>query len=1176
MRKPQYFAPTNWFLSHPTTAYFLIILLCCIGSFIFSKLPKEKFPDITVPRLYITTVDAGSSPQDIENLITKPLEKEINSMVGLAKIKEINSSSGQDLSTIAVEFESNVSINLAREQLKTAIEKARPSLPEKLTKEPMITEVNFSDLPVMYLHLSGEKDAFIMGKYAKRIKDKLELIKEISKVDIVGDIKRVVQINVDKYKMGFAGVSMKDIEDAITRENLNIGLGSLETTRMKRNIHVRGSFQSLADLEKVVIQNIHGAPIYLRDIAQIQEGTADTSSYARLNSHTVITLNILKKSGANLLDLSEHIATLLRQEKQALPPDIKLSISGDTSKQTEHSFNELINSIILGFLLVLFILMFFMGMNTAFFVALSVPLSVFVTFLALPLGNLIVGTNITLNFIVLFALLFALGIIVDDAIVVIENAHRIFHTQKVPIIEAIKLAAGEVFWPVLSGTLTTLAPFIPLLFWQGIVGKFMIYLPVILIFTLSASLIVAFLMNPVFALSSIQSSKKQKSLFRKPQFWLFLVLGLGLRLVHYNFYGNLILLIIIFLTLHELLFIRLIQQFQIHFLPKLMQTYDRLLRFSLQGLRPVWYLIAMVIMLALAIMTVWIRVPSNKIFFFPSNKNPNKIVIYLNLPIGTKLAITDSLTRLTETRILQFFKNKPNLVNSVISNVGSGVNDRIGGLGASNMPNKAVIDIAFADFQTRKGARTGIYLDSLRQLLSSIHGATLSIEAEKTGPPTGHPVNIELSGDDYPQLIETTLSLKKYLSKQIQGIDDLHMDINTKVPEMNLKIDRELANSQGLSTAQIASELRSAILGKEISQYRGNPQEDYPIILRFQSQQRQDIEQVLNTYLTYRMKNGQPASVPLSTFINVDYGHSYDVIKHKNSKRTITLYANILNGYSVTSINNNISQAIADFSSDALLANSDIQIHQTGETKEQAETNNFLSMALLITLGIMLTILIIQFDSLSKPIIILTEILFSFIGVLFGFGLSKMEISTIMVGVGMVGLAGIVVKNAILLIEFTDELRTRGYRLRESIIQAGKARIIPVLLTTLSAVGSLFPLAIGFNIDLYSWLNTGDAKIFFGGDSVVFWGPLAWTLIFGLIFAFLLTLVLVPSMYLLVFRLKRPLIKFYASKWIALTILIPPLFFLLLFIIFAVRKLQGRKMFLTVAKPSKISYFNKF
>lgn len=1158
------FAPTNWFTKHTTAAYFLIILLSCVGTFIFSRLPKEKFPDIVLPKIFVVTVDAGSSPRDIENLITKPLEKEISAMGGGAKVKKISSISAQDISTIIVEFESKVPIGLAREQVKTAIDRARANLPEKLTKEPMVNEVNFSDLPVMYMHLSGGKDGLLMKAHAKRIKDKLETITEISKVEIVGALERVVQINVDKYKMEFAGISLKDIEDAVSRENLNIGIGTLKTEEMQRHIHMRGSFQSLADLRQVVIQNIHGAPIYLRDIAEIKDGTADTISYSRLNSKPVVTLNILKKSGANLLDLSEKVHKILQEEQQILPKDIKLSISGDTSKQTEHSFNELINSIVLGFLLVLLILMFFMGLSTAFFVALSVPLSVFVTFLALPLGNFIIGTNITLNFIVLFALLFALGIIVDDAIVVIENAHRIFHSQKISVLRAIQLAAAEVFWPVLSGTLTTLAPFFPLLFWQGIVGKFMIYLPVILIFTLSASLVVAFLMNPVFALSSIRNSEKSKSLLRQAWFWIGLGIAIILDFTKHNFWGNLILITLAFLYLHQIVFIHLIRQFQSHFLPRLMRAYDRLLRFSLQGLRPVWYLCGMVLLLALAILTIWLRVPANKIFFFPRNENPNKIAIYLDLPVGTRLAHTDSLAKMVEKRVLQLFQDKPNLVSSVISNVASGVADPMqGGIDNGNAPHKAVINISFQEAKLRHGASTGIYVDSLREILNFIRGATWSVEAERIGPPTGAPVNIELAGEDYTELLNTAMELKKYLGQRIEGIEDLRMDIDTKVPEMQLNIDRERANAQGLSSAQIASELRTAILGKEISQYRGE-QEDYPIILRFKNQQRQHIEEVLNTYLTYRMHNGQPTSVPLSAFVKTDYQHSYNIIKHQNSKRTVTLQANLLNGYSVTSVNNDIARALAEFS-----PQTQIQIRQTGETEEQKATTNFLALALLVTLGIMLTILIIQFNSLSKPIIILTEILFSFIGVLFGFGFSKMDIPTIMVGVGMVGLAGIVVKNAILLIEFTDELRARGYKLREAIVQAGKARITPVLLTTLSAVGSLFPLALGFNIDLYSLLENGRAGIFFGGDSVVFWGPLAWTLIFGLIFAFLLTLVLVPAMYLLAFRLKRPLVKFYGSKWVALTILIPPIFFFLLLTTFVVRRLQGQKLFLTIkTRPS--------
>ncbi len=1150
------FKPTTWSIKNKTSIYLMMIFVSLMGIVQFVTLPKEQFPDVVIPTVYIQTIYVGNSPRDIENLVTQPIEKQIKGITGV-KIQKTTSTSVQDYSAIVVEFDANVDIDVAVQKVKDAVDKAKTDLPTDLTEEPSVMEVSLSEIPIMYVNISGDYDNVKLKKYADDLQDKLEELSQITRVDIVGAPEREFQINVDNYRMRSANITFDDIANAVARENMDITGGLLEVGHNKRTLQLKGQFHTAGDIEKVVVRSPTGASIYLKDIANIKDTTKERESYARLDGKNVITLNIVKRSGENLIETAENVKKVVAEMQESeFPKDLSVVITGDQSKNAKHSFDELVNSIVIGFILVLVILMFFMGVTNAFFVALSVPLSMFVAFMFLPLADLIIGSNVTLNFMVLFALLFGLGIIVDDAIVVIENTHRIFMQGrgKLSSEKSAIMAAGEIFIPVLAGTLTTLAPFFPLLFWPGIIGKFMIYLPVMLIFTLTASLIVAFIMNPVFAVDFMnhpegETKAPKSAIFKKPAFWIAVAAGIVLDLSGATFLGNIILLLMILIVLNRYFINDIIHAFQNRILPWIMGHYESLLKWSLKGWRPVHLLLGTIGLLIISFMIFGASVSSQRvpIVFFPK-ADPNFIYVYLKLPVGTDVEYTDSITRTLEGRVykvLDMENGKKNpMVESVISNVAVGASDPNSG-DRSTRPELGRVQVSFVEFEKRHGRSTALILDSIRSAIKGIPGAEISVDQESSGPPTDPPINIEIASEDFDKLIKAGVGLKNYLdSIQVPGVEELKMDVDLTNPEISLTVNRQRALIEGVSSAQIGQEIRTALFGREVSKIKDG-EDEYKIQLRNNEVQRKSLPDLLNMNITFRdmASGGAIKNVPISSLVTVDYTSTLGSVKRKDQKRVITLRSNVLTsqGYTPTAVNAQIKNYIDAFPGKV----QGVTIKQTGEGEQQAETGAFLLKALVIALMLILFILVLQFNSVSRPVIILTEIIFSIIGVLLGFSITGMEVSVAFTGLGIVGLAGIVVKNGILVIEFADELRSRGLKTREAVIEAGKTRIIPVLLTALAAIFGLIPLAVGFNIDFVGLFSSLDPHIFFGGDSARFWKPLAWTIIFGLLFAFFMTLFIVPSMYLIAERLKRPMRRHFGGKWVSM-MGIPPLTFIFL------------------------------
>jgi multidrug efflux pump len=1147
------FGPTSWSISNKTAIYLVMLFVSIWGVYKFVSLPKEQFPDIIIPTIYVQTTYVGNSPKDIENLVTRPIEKQIKGITG-AKIKKFTSTSQQDYSAIIVEFDTEVKTEVALQKVKDAIDKSKQDLPTDLTVEPTALEVNLSDQPIMYVNLSGDYDLQRLKKYSDDLKDRLEDLPQINRIDVVGAPEREFQINVDNYRMQSAGVTFDDINNAVKSENLDISGGLLDVGNMKRTLQLKGQLKTANDISQIVVRNSTGAPIYLKDIAVVKDTTKEKESYARLDGKNVVTLNIIKRSGENLIETSEAVQQAVDEARGVLyPKDLKAVVTGDQSVKTKSSFKDLVNSIVIGFILVLLVLMFFMGVTNAFFVALSVPLSMFVAFVFLPAADLIIGSHVTLNFMVLFSLLFALGIIVDDAIVVIENTHRIFveGAGKLNVQVAAKMAAGEVFVPVLAGTLTMLAPFFPLLFWPGIIGKFMVYLPTMLIFTLAASLIVAFIMNPVFAVDFMNHPEdeveKKSDIFKKPYFWVTIGIGILFDLAHVTFLGNLLIFFMLLVLLNRYVLDGAIHAFQNRALPWIMGHYESLLRWSLKGWRPVHLLLGTFGLLILSFMLFSASVSSGRVgvVFFPK-ADPNQIYVYLKLPVGTNVDYTDSITRMLESRVDKVIgvdsgKKNP-IVESVISNVAIGASDPAVG-DRSTRSELGRVQVSFVEFEKRNGVSTRPYLDKIRAAMIGVPGSQISVDQESGGPPTDPPINIEIASEDFDDLIKTASALKNYLdSIQVPGVEELKMDIDLNNPEITLTVDRQRALIAGISSTQIGQQIRTALFGREVSKIKEG-KDEYKIQLRNNELQRQNLTNLLNMNVSFRdiASGGMVKNIPISSLVKVEPTSTLGSVKRKNQKRLITLTSNVLTtkGFNATGVNADIAKHIADFKKKP----DDVTIKQTGEGEQQAETGAFLLSALVIALMTILLVLVTQFNSVSKSIIILTEIVFSVIGVFLGFTISGMEVSVLMTGLGIVGLAGIVVKNGILVIEFTDELRGRGIKTREAVIQAGKTRIIPVLLTAVAAILAFIPIAVGFNINFVTLFSELNPHIFLGGDNVAFWKPLSWTIIFGLAFAFFMTLFMVPGMYLIAERLRKPMRRMFGGKWISF-LGIPPLIFL--------------------------------
>ncbi len=1093
------FSLSNRAIENSTTIYTFIIIITLYGIMSYMMTAKEKFPEIVFPYFMISTIHPGTSPSDMENLVTRPIEKELK---GIDGIKHINSQSLQDVSLIVVEFDVTSDDIQAYLDVKKAVDDARKDLPNDLFQEPDLTQIDVSEIPILFVNLYGDLGLIKLKKYADDLKDQLEALEEISKVEIIGALDREIQINVDLYKMQASGISFNTIEQKVAGENLTISGGLINTDGMKRNMRVVGEFKKAENIGGILLKD----GLFLQDIAEVVDDFQERESYARMDGGDVISLSVIKRGGANLIDAVDQIKKEVARYQETASQSLKVKITGDSSTQTRNSVSDLFNTIILGFIVVVVVLMFFMGELDAIFVGISIPLSIIIAFIMIPI------LDFTMNMIVLMAFILVLGIVVDNSIVIVENIYRHFtKTKDLPIAEATKRAVGEVALPVFTGTLTTMAPFLPLVFMPGVMGKFISFLPITIIITLCASMIVAYFFNPVFAVSFMEHEADVKDPGHgklNKKFWriagILAVIAVVLYLIGGMMLANLIVFGLLVYMFLKTTMVHLIDRFQEKVLPRFMDIYRKTLHFLLAGKRPYLVVGSTVVLLFFTFIVLGIATP--KVVFMPSG-DPNFIYAYITMPEGTHVDVTDQVTREVERRINSVLgENNPD-IESVMANVavnaGSGLFDR------TAQEKKAKVTISFVEYKYRSTEKSSLeYLDEVREIVKGIPGAEIEVSRDIMGPPTGKALNIEISGADIDQLVILSEKLQNFVNEmRIPGIEQIQQDMEVNKPEITLNIDRDKAGKLGISTGFLGMTLRTAIYGKEISTFRDG-EDEYPVNLRLAEKYRNDVDVLLSQTLRVQRQNQPAVDIPISAVASVDYISSYGGIQRKDNERVVTISSNVLTGYNANEIIATIKQALPKFD-----LPKGYSIRFSGEQEMQNEIGNYMVKALFIAVALILIILVSQFNSVAKPLIITLQILFSFIGVLLGFVIFGIDISIMMTGMGVIAVAGIVVKNAIILIDYIDMAMEESEDKVQAIVVAGATRLTPVMLTALSTILGLMPLALGININFLTLFTELDPQIYFGGDSVAFWNPLAWTIIFGLTFATFLTLIVVPAMY---------------------------------------------------------------
>ncbi len=1118
-----------------TSVFLVAFMIMLFGFRSYNSMPKELYPEASLPTVYVNTPYFGNSAQEIENFVSRPLEKEMEQLTG---IKYVTSTSVQDFSVIIAEFDADIDMTVAVNRIKDAVDLAKSELPSDLTSEPQVLEIVFSELPIMTINVSGNYSNDELKGYAEYLKEKVETLRQISEVDMKGDREREIRIDVDLLKMQAVKVSFSDIENAFKSENLTMSGGEILKNKFKRAVRIIGQFDDVKEMSEMIVKSENQRPIYLKDIADVSFNYKDLTSIARSDKLPVISLDVIKRRGGNLLDAASEIKQVIAEAESFLPKDLKISLFNDQSLQTQEQVDSLLNSIISGVILVVLILLFFLGLRNAAFVGLAIPLSMLMGILFLNI------TGTSLNLVVLFSLILALGLLVDNAIVVVENIYRYMqngYSGK----DASKYGAGEVALPIIASTATTLAAFLPLAFWPGLMGEFLFYMPLTLIIVLGSSLFVALVISPVFtaSLMKVDTQENDKSIIKRKRQSIIVgsfMMLLGAVLSH--FAGILwlrnILVMAMILTLVNFFFFRPASfYFQNRILPILERGYDTFIRFVLGGIKPTLTLIGTFFLLIAAIMILALNLP--KIIFFPS-ADPLYVNVFVELPLGKDISATDELMANIESEIIDILEPNSEIVEAVLTQIGENTSDPNSPPEPGVTPNKGRITVSFVQSKDRGGKSTKKIMEEIREAMKDYAGVQISVDKNADGPPVGKAISIEVRCDDIDSLLVTSDNIIKFINRQgIEGIEELKADVKLGKPELLVNIDREAARRYELSTYSIADALRTSIFGKEVSKFKKG-EDEYPIMLRLDDSYKNNISDLMNQKVTFRNPaNGQIAQVPISAVSNAEYGSTYSSIKRKDGKRMVTIASNVLAGYNPNEVVASIKESLLDYPL------SEITTYEfTGEQQQQAEDTAFLGNSFLIALFMIFIIIVAQFNSLTSPFIIIISILFSTIGVFLGYAFTGRDITVIFTGVGIISLAGIVVNNAIVLIDYTNlvikrKLEEMGLEkmsdmpfavIKECIIEGGATRLRPVLLTAITTILGLIPLAIGFNFNFFTWISDLDPDIFIGGDNTAIWGPMAWTIIYGLTFATFLTLVVIPVMYWLAFRTKFRFSSLFSKK----------------------------------------------
>ncbi|KAA5827691.1 efflux RND transporter permease subunit [Algibacter amylolyticus] len=1141
------FGFSSWAINNKTTMYVLIALILFLGAGSYFSMPRENFPEIKETKIYISSIYPGNTAEDIEKLITDPIEDKLKTV---SNVVEITSTSQEDYSIVIVEFDENISVDAAKQKIKDEVdsETAGEDWPtfNGAKVEPNVFDLSMSEeIPILNINISGDYPIDKLKEYGEFLEDEIESLQEIKQVDIRGAQEKEVEVAVDIYKMMAAQVSFDDIINTISRENVTMSAGNLITSGQRRTIRIIGEIDEPKELENFVVKAENNNPIYLKDVAVVSFKDEDKTTYAREFGHPVVMLDVKKRAGKNMVAAAEQIQAIVKDAiANTFPPDLTVTIANDQSSKTIGQVDDLVNNIIFGIILVVTVLMFFLGFKNALFVGFAIPMSMFMSLMILDL------LGYTMNTMILFGLIMGLGMLVDNGIVVVENVYRLMSEEGMSRIEAAKKGIGEIAYPIIISTLTTVAAFVPLGLWPGVMGQFMKYFPITLSVVLGSSLFVAIFFNSVMVSQFMTIEDKDMPLKNIIKISA-IVGGLGLLILitggAYRGLGTLMIVTVILLWIYRLFLRSWSNGFQNKILPTWERIYEKSLRFALSGRKPIAITISTFALLIVAFMGFGASVGSQrtKVEFFPDN-TPNQIIVYIEYPEGTDIKKTNAITKDIEQRVYKIINDEAYmdgdfnfLTESAVSQVGEGAgNPQTDGGSAAEMPHRGKITATMREYKFRRGTDSQELLKKVQEDLKDIYpGVAISVEKDAAGPPAGYPINVELEGDDYSELIATAENMRDFINtKNIQGIDELKIDVNKSKPSMQVLVDRKKAGELGVSAGQVGQQLRNSIFGAKAGVYKEDG-EDYDIYVRFNEENRYNTSAIFNQKITFRdMASGQIKEVPVSTVAKQSNNSGFSAIKHKDVKRVVTLYSALAPGFTdAAAIVAKIQNEMQGFTQKP----DNVSIDYTGQIEEQNKQMAFLMGAFFTGLGLIFFILIFQFNSVSKPGIIMIAIFLSLIGVFGGIVATGSSFVIMMTMMGIISLAGIVVNNGVVLLDYTQLLIDRkklNYNLEadqylgkndlmEAIVKGGKARLRPVLLTAITTILGLIPLATGLNINFFTLFSEFDANIYMGGDNVIFWGPLAWTVIYGLFIATFLTLIVVPILFYLVTQFKMWLYK---------------------------------------------------
>lgn len=1135
------FGWSSWAINNKTTMYVLIVVIFYLGIAAFFSMPRENFPEVNETKIYISTVYPGNTAEDIEKLITDPLEDQLKTV---SNVVDITSTSQEDYSMVVVEFDEGLTVDQAKQKVKDEIESETSSEDwptfNGAKVEPDVFELSLSEeMPILNINISGDYPIEKLKEYAEYLQDEIEDLSEIKKADIRGAQDKEVEVAVDIYKMMASEVNFNDIIGAINNGNVTMSAGNLIASGQRRTIRILGEIDDPAELENFVVKSENGNAIYLKDVATVSFKEEDKTTFAREYEKPVVMLDVKKRAGKNMVDAVEQIKVIVEKARtEVLPTDLTITITNDQSSVTIGQVDDLVNNIIFGVILVVTVLMFFLGFKNAIFVGFAIPMSMLMSLMILNMFGY------SLNTMVLFGLIMGLGMLVDNGIVVVENVYRLMDEEGMSRMEAAKKGIGEIAFPIIISTATTVAAFVPLGLWPGIMGEFMKILPITLSIVLGSSLFVAIFFNSVLVSQFMSIEDKDMPLKRiiiTTSVMAFIGLIVFLFAGEYRALGTLMIFTAIMLWMYRLFLRKWANNFQTVTLVKLENWYEHQLRRALSGRKPILLTIGTILLLFAAFIAFGISLATQRtsVEFFPENK-PNQIIVYIEYPQGTAIEKTNAITKEIEKRVDKVLNNSDYkdgdynfLVESAVSQVGEGAgNPQTDAGSAAEMPHKAKITASMREYKFRNGADSQLLLEKVQQSLVGIYpGVLISVEKNADGPPAGAPINIEIEGDDYNELIATAENMREFINeKNVAGVSELKIDVNKDKPTMRVTVDRKKAGELGVSAAQVGQQLRNSIFGAKAGIFKKGG-DDYDIYVRFNEQNRYNTSALFNQNIIFRDNTGKLKDIPLSTLIKYENTSGFSAIKHKGTKRVVTVYSALAPGYTdagaiVTQIQNEMK------SYDGLPEN--IKIDYTGQIEEQNKQMSFLMGAFFTGLGLIFFILIFQFNSVSKPAIIMLAIFLSFIGVFGGIVITGSAFVIMMTMVGIISLAGIVVNNGVVLLDYAQllidrkkielDLEPQDYLstedLFESIIRAGKARLRPVLLTAITTILGLVPLAIGLNINFFTLFKEFNPNIYMGGDNVVFWGPLAWTVIYGLFVATFLTLIVVPVLFFLSMQFK--------------------------------------------------------